>query len=184
MLAINRHGETIIDTLSSTRLKFGDVLLVQGKRRLIEPLVVDNKLLLLEEVSASSMRTEKRHWALAAFGLFLFLSLSRYFLPFEVPLVIAVLISVLLLLATKTVRYAELYTLIDFRLLVLIACMVSFGTAMEKTGTDVYLAALIQNNLGTLRLNRAADRILSADRRADAGRCRIKPPRSSCCRWR
>ena len=148
VLAINRHGETIISTLSSTKLKFGDVLLVQGKRRLIEGLVADNELLLLEEVSASSMRTEKRRWALAAFGLFLALSLSKYCLPFEVPLVVAVLISVLLLLATKTVRYAELYTLIDFRLLVLIACMVSFGTAMEKTGADVYLAALIQNYLG------------------------------------
>jgi di/tricarboxylate transporter len=58
-------------------------------------------------------------------------------------LAICVLLGVLLLLATKTVRYSELYTLIDFRLLVLIACMMSFGVAMEKTGTDKYLANLI-----------------------------------------
>jgi di/tricarboxylate transporter len=148
VLAINRHFETIIDTLSSTRLRFGDVLLVQGKRRLVEPLVVEGELLMLEEVSASSMRTEKRHWALAAFGLFLALSLSKYYLPFEIPLVIAVLLGVLLLLATQTVRHSELYTLIDFRLLVLIACMISFGTAMEKTGADVKLAGLIQDYFG------------------------------------
>jgi di/tricarboxylate transporter len=37
-----------------------------------------------------------------------------------------------------------MYSLIDFRLLVLIACMMSFGVAMEKTGTDIYLAGLIQ----------------------------------------
>ncbi|MGI8469649.1 MAG: SLC13 family permease [Pyrinomonadaceae bacterium] len=148
VLAINRHGETIINTLSSTKLKFGDVLLVQGKRRLIEPLVADRELLMLEEVSASSLRTEKRKWALAAFGLFLALSLSKYFLPMEIPLVVAVLLGVLLLLATKTVRYAELYTLIDFRLLVLIACMLSFGAAMEKTHADVYLAGLIQIYFG------------------------------------
>ncbi len=148
VLAINRHGETIIDTLSSTSLKFGDVLLVQGKRRLVEPLVIEGELLLLEEVSASSMRTEKRRWALSAFGLFLALSLSKYFLPVEIPLVIAVLLGVLLLLATQTVRYAELYSLIDFRLLVLIACMISFGTAMEKTGADTYLAGVIENYFG------------------------------------
>jgi di/tricarboxylate transporter len=148
VLAINRHFETIIDTLSSTRLRFGDVLLVQGKRRLVEPLVVEGELLMLEEVSASSMRTEKRHWALAAFALFLVLSLSKYFLPMEIPLVIAVLLGVLLLLATQTVRHSELYTLIDFRLLVLIACMISFGTAMEKTGADVKLAGLIQDYFG------------------------------------
>lgn len=146
VLAINRHNETIIQTLSSTPLRFGDVLLVQGKRRLVEPLVVNGELLLLEEVSAKSFRTEKRNWALAAFGLFIFLSLSKYYLPIEIPLVIAVLLGVLLLLATKTIRYAELYSLIDFRLLVLIACMISFGTAMEKTHADVFLADFIKNN--------------------------------------
>jgi di/tricarboxylate transporter len=100
-------------------------------------------MLLLEDVSKGSMRTEKRKWALAAFGLFLALSLSKIVTGFEVPLAVAVLLGVLLLLATKTVRYSELYSLIDFRLLVLIACMMSFGIAMEKTGTDKYLASLI-----------------------------------------
>ena len=160
VLAINRHGETFVEKLSEVRLKFGDVLLVQGKRSEIEPLVVDGEMLLLEDVSAGSHRTEKRRWALAAFGLFLLLSLSKFYLgpiapylgsltgiafPGEVPLAIAVLLSVLLLLATRTVRHSELYSLIDFRLLVLIACMMSFGIAMEKTGTDQFLAGLIVN---------------------------------------
>jgi hypothetical protein len=96
--------------------------------------VVEGEMLLLEDVSKGSMRTEKRKWALAAFGLFLALSLSKIVTGFEVPLAVAVLLGVLLLLATKTVRYSELYSLIDFRLLVLIACMMSFGIAMEKTG--------------------------------------------------
>lgn len=148
VLAINRHGETFIEKLSSTPLKFGDVLLVQGKRRLIEPLVTDNEILLLEEVSSSSMRTDKRPWAIAAFVLFLSLSLSKIVIGVDIPLAIAVLIGVLLLLATKTIRYAELYSLIDFRLLVLIACMMSFGTAMEKTETDKFLAGLIESNFG------------------------------------
>jgi di/tricarboxylate transporter len=144
VLAINRHGETFLEKMSGVTLKFGDVLLVQGNRRLIEPFVVQREIMLLEDVSASAARTEKRKWAIAAFGLFLALSLSKIVIGFEVPLAIAVLLGVLLLLATKTVRYAELYTLIDFRLLVLIACMMSFGVAMEKSSADVYLAALIQ----------------------------------------
>jgi di/tricarboxylate transporter len=143
VLAINRHGDTFIEKLSEVRLKFGDVLLVQGKREEIEPLVVEREMLLLEDVSAGALRTEKRKWALAAFGLFLALSLSKIVFNYEIPLAICVLLGVLVLLATKTVRYAELYTLIDFRLLVLIACMMSFGVAMEKTGTDKYLAGLI-----------------------------------------
>lgn len=146
VLAINRHGETFFDKLSEVRLRFGDVLLVQGSREEIEPLVADGEVLLLEDVSATSQRIEKRKWAIAAFLLFLVLSVSKITVGYDIPLAIAVLTGVLLLLATKTVRYAEMYSLIDFRLLVLIACMMSFGVAMEKTGTDLYLAGLIEDN--------------------------------------
>ena len=148
VLAVNRHGETFFKKLSDVALKFGDVLLVQGNRKTIQPYVSEGEMLLLEDVSASGMRTEKRRWAIAAFVLFLSLSLSKVVTGIEVPLTIAVLLGVLLLLATNTIRYAELYSLIDFRLLVLIACMISFGTAMEKTGADVYLAALIRDYFG------------------------------------
>ncbi len=145
VLAVNRHGDTFNKKLSDVSLKFGDVLLVQGNRKTIQPYVSEGEMLLLEDVSASSMRTEKRRWAIAAFGLFLTLSLSKIVTGIEVPLAIAVLLGVLLLLATETIRYSELYSLIDFRLLVLIACMISFGTAMEKTGADIYLAGLIKD---------------------------------------
>lgn len=143
VLAINRHGTTFLEKLSSVKLRFGDVLLVQGSRRSIAPYVTGGEILLLENVSAGSRRTAKRGWAIAAFGLFIALSLSKLVTGYDVPLAVAVLLGVLLLLATQTIRHSELYSLIDFRLLVLIACMMSFGIAMEKTGTDKYLADLI-----------------------------------------
>ncbi|NNF00100.1 MAG: SLC13 family permease [Pyrinomonadaceae bacterium] len=148
VLAISRPGETFYNKLSDIQLKFGDVLLVQGNRKEIEPFVVDREMLLLEDVSASSVRVKKRKWAIAAFALFLALSLSKIVTGYEIPLAMAVLLGVLLLLATKTIRYPELYSLIDFRLLVLIACMMSFGVAMENTGTDQFLAGLIETNFG------------------------------------
>jgi di/tricarboxylate transporter len=146
VLAINRHGETFINKLSSVTLKFGDVLLVQGNRDKVEPLVVEGELLLLEDVSANSVRVEKRRWAVAAFGLFLALSLAKITVGVDIPLPVCVLSGVLLLLATKTVRHSEMYSLIDFKLLVMIACMMSFGVAMEKTGTDVFLAGYVQTH--------------------------------------
>ncbi|MGB7070869.1 MAG: SLC13 family permease [Pyrinomonadaceae bacterium] len=148
VLAINRHGETFFNKLSDVRLKFGDVLLVQGSRQRIEPLAVEGELILLEDVSSNGMRIDKRRWAIAAFLLFLSLSLSKVVIGFDIPLTVCVLAGVLMLLATKTIRYSEMYSLIDFRLLVLIACMMSFGTAMENTGADKYLAGLIESNFG------------------------------------
>lgn len=148
VLAVNRHGQTFIEKLSDLELIFGDVLLVQGKRMLIDPLVIDRELMLLEDVSASSMRVDKRKWAVAAFALFLTLSLTKVVVGYEIPLAVCVLLGVMVLLATKTVRYSEMYDLIDFRLLVLIACMMSFGVAMENTKADVYLAGLIEQYFG------------------------------------
>ena len=148
VLAINRHGDTFINKLSDVSLRFCDVLLVQGRRPDVESLVIDREVLLLEDLSQGNFRIEKRKWAIAAFLVFLGLSLSKITFGIDIPLAVCVLIGVMLLLATKTIRYAEMYPLIDFRLLVLIACMMSFGVAMEKTGTDQFLATMIQNYFG------------------------------------
>ena len=54
----------------------------------------------------------------------------------------------MILLATQSVRMSEVYEIIDWRLLILIACMMSFGVAMEKTRADQYLADLIVRGTG------------------------------------
>jgi len=99
--------------------------------------------LLLEEVSDKQLRPGKRQWALLAFGVFVFFSLTHI-----VPLPIAVLLGVMILLASQSLRMSEVYEIIDWRLLILIACMMSFGVAMEKTRADQYLADLIVKGTG------------------------------------
>jgi di/tricarboxylate transporter len=149
VLAINRHGQTFVNKLSGVKLLFGDVLLVQGNRKGIEPLITDGDVLLLEELTSNAnTRFKKRKWAILAFLLFLFLSLTKVTFGIDTPLAIAVLAGVMLLLVTRTIHHRELYSLINFRVLVLIACMMSFGVAMERTGADKYLAGLINQYVG------------------------------------
>jgi di/tricarboxylate transporter len=138
VLAIDRHGVDLLSKISRVRLRFGDVLLIQASRDHVERLAADGHILLLEEISEKQARPEKRKWALLAFAVFLFFSLTHL-----VPLPIAVLIGVMILLASQSVRMSEVYEIIDWRLLILIACMISFGLAMEKTGADQYVAGLI-----------------------------------------
>ena len=138
VLAINRHGVNLLSKVSRVRLRFGDVLLVQGNREHVEGLARDGQILLLEEISERQTRTGRRPWALLAFGVFLFFSVTHI-----VPLPIAVLSGILILLASRSVRTSEIYEMIEWRLIVLIACMISFGVAMEKTRADQYLAELI-----------------------------------------
>jgi uncharacterized repeat protein (TIGR01451 family) len=143
VLAINRHGVALLSKISTVSLRFGDVLLVQGERQRVEQLTHDGQLLLLEDVSERRGRAPQRRWALLAFAVFLFFSITHL-----LPLSVAVLLGVLILLATRAVRTQEMYDLIEWRLIVLIAGMISFGTAMEKTGADKYLADLIVRSTG------------------------------------
>jgi di/tricarboxylate transporter len=99
--------------------------------------------LLLEEISKRQARPSKRRWALLAFGVFLFFSVTHL-----VPLPVAVLLGVLVLLASRSLRTSEMYEMIEWRLIILIACMISFGLAMEKTGADQYLADFIVSGTG------------------------------------
>jgi di/tricarboxylate transporter len=143
VLAINRHGVDLLLKISRVKLRFGDVLLIQGTREQVEAFAAEGYILLLEEISERQARPEKRRWALFAFLVFLFFSLTHL-----VPLPIAVLLGVMILLASQSLRMTEVYGLIDWRLLILIACMISFGVAMEKTGADQYLADLIVGATG------------------------------------
>jgi di/tricarboxylate transporter len=144
VLAINRHGMALLTKLSTVTLRFGDVLLVQGTKECVERLTGDGHVLMLEGgLSGQRDRADKRWWAAGAFVVFLFFSVLH--LP-QVPLSVAVLLGVLILLGSRAVLLQEVYELIDWRLIVLIAGMISFGTAMEKTGADQYLADIIVRN--------------------------------------
>jgi di/tricarboxylate transporter len=142
-LAINRHGVNLLSKLSNVKLRFGDVLLLQGNREHVENLAAEDQILLLEEISRRQVRHKKMRWSLLAFGVFLFLSLTHL-----LPLPVAVLLGVLILLGTRALRTSEIYEMIEWRLIILIACMISFGLAMEKTGADQYLADLIVRGTG------------------------------------
>ena len=143
VLAINRHGVNLLSKMSSVKLRFGDVLLIQGNRKQVEDLAASGEVLLLEEISEQQVRSSKSRWALLAFGVFMFFSITHF-----VPLPVAVLLGTLILLASQSLRSQEMYEMIEWRLIVLIACMISFGVAMEKTGADQYLADLIVRGTG------------------------------------
>ena len=146
VLAINRHGMALLTKLSNVTLKFGDVLLVQGRKENVERLKTDGHVVLLEGESGTRERAGKRVWAVLAFAVFLLFSITHLF---GVPLSVAVLFGVLILLASRAVHTQEMYDLIDWRLIVLIAGMISFGTAMETSGADQYLADLIVKNFSS-----------------------------------
>ncbi|MCP4316355.1 MAG: hypothetical protein GY789_10145 [Hyphomicrobiales bacterium] len=137
-LAIYRRGHAYPARIGNMRLKVGDVMLLQGPGDELKRLKGNLNLWGLSQVE--SHVPTKRHGliALAALALAILFGSAGF-----IPLSIALLIAVVVLVVTGCATMSDAYSMIEWRLLVLIAGLTSFGPAMQKTGTADFLAGYI-----------------------------------------
>jgi di/tricarboxylate transporter len=138
VIAIYRHGHPLATRLARLPLRAGDVLLLQGKPECFRLLTDSADLFILQEIEHQPARRRK---GLYTVGMFLIAVLASSL--GWLPLPIAFLLAALGVIATRLITMEEAYKLIDWRLLILIAGMTSFGLAMQKTGAAAWLAGLI-----------------------------------------
>lgn len=138
VIAIYRRGHTLATRLAALPLLAGDVLLLQGRPERFRLLADNADLWILQEMEHQPARRRKGFYAIGIFLLAVLASSLGW-----LPLPIAFLLAALGVIATRLITMEEAYGLIDWRLLVLIAGMTSFGLAMQKTGAAEYLAGLI-----------------------------------------
>jgi di/tricarboxylate transporter len=138
VLAVFRRGQAYPARIENIRFKVGDVLLLQGPRENIERLKGNLDLWGLVPVDRQAPTRREGLLALAALGIAILLGSTGI-----LPLSISVLMAVLVLALTRSISMQDAYTMIDWRLLILIAGMTSFGFAMQKSGAAGYLAEFI-----------------------------------------
>jgi di/tricarboxylate transporter len=143
VLAINRQGITLRSKLSDIALRIGDVLLIEGSKDRIKEVVEEGDLNFLGELSEIRSRPEKAIYAIVIFVLTIAAGTFRI-MPFSS----AIVIGILLMFLTKTITPVEAYNAIEWRILVLIGCMIAFGAAMEKSGTAEFLSNHMVSLLG------------------------------------
>ena len=138
VLAIYRHGQSLLEGIGETVLRVGDLLLVQGPDDRVEALRNLPGLSILEEVPEPLYNPRKGLYAVALFAAAV-LAGSLGWMPVSIAFLSAAALAVLL----RCISTEKAYEFIDWRLLILIGGMTAFGTAMEKTGTAQYLATHI-----------------------------------------
>lgn len=145
VLAISRRAGVVRSRIADTRMRLGDVLLVQGDAAHIAALQTDNAFDVLGLVEPPRVEPGK---AVLVVGIFLFaLTLGTL----EVlPLAAAMLLGAVLVFVTGLITPDDAYRTVEWRILVLIASMLSLGTAMEHTGTATYLADQLVTLVGDL----------------------------------
>lgn len=138
VLALHRKGRGRPLKIGDLPLRVGDVLLLLAPPERLARLQRNRDVWVLGEVPHLPKRRRKGWIALAALVGGVVLGSTGL-----VPLPIALLLAALTVVLSGAIGVEEMYGLVDWRLLVLIGSMTSFGLAMEETGAARYLAQAI-----------------------------------------
>lgn len=138
VLAVYRRDQSRPARIENLQLRAGDVLLLQGPEQEMASLHGDPDLRLLSRVEKAVVTPRAGLMTLGAMGAAVLVSATGL-----VPLSFAFLLAILFVVVAGNISMAEAYTFIEWRLLVLIAAMSSFGLAMEQSGAATYVAGYI-----------------------------------------
>lgn len=135
VLALRRGNAVIHERLGRTQLREGDVLLLQGPKDAIRGLQANNDLVVLEQLEKDLPTVNRKRLALLIAALVVLLP------AFElIPLVAAVLLGTVAMVATGCLRAGELQRSIRLDVILLLGSLSSFSAALEKTGLAGALA--------------------------------------------
>ncbi len=143
VLGVHRRGETIRRKISKIPLQVGDVLLLEGARDNLSALEDDSVVRVLSSLEGKIPNQKNAPIAILAFlGAILIAALGWVSFP------VAVFLGVLVVFVTRTLTPDEAYRQVEWRAVILIACMLSLGAALDHTGAAQFLADQIVRLVG------------------------------------
>lgn len=135
LLAISRQGRGISGRLDSTRLKQGDLLLVQGPRETLAQSVSALSLLPLASGDLSLGKPRRIILAVSIFAIGIMATVLEL-VPISVSLLTVAVVMVLIgMVPTK-----DLYKSIDWPIIILLAAMIPVGSALDTVGGSALIA--------------------------------------------
>ena len=143
VLAIRQRGEIIFDKLSSVKLMEGDMLLVLGQKKEIKNLETKKLVVTLSEYQKKKTNFRKAIPAvLIGIGVILAATFNL------TTILISAMVGALLMVLTGTLKPMEAYNAVEWKVIFMMAGVLSMGTALEKTGGAKLIADYIQSTLG------------------------------------
>lgn len=135
LLAVARKNRQINKQLEKIKFQPGDVLLLQADIHRIDDILKDIGCLPLADRGYSITNKNKIIFALSVFSLAIIAVLSNI-----LPVEIAFTICSLLMILFKIVPLKELYTSVDWPVVVLLGAMLPVGVALETSGAAAMIA--------------------------------------------
>jgi len=143
VLAIWRQGQAMISDLPHLPLRFGDALLLHGRRAKFSLVGQDPDFLVLTEAAQEAPKLERMKISLCIFaGVILSVVLGL------LPIYIAAVIGSALMVMTSCLTMEEAYRSIEWKAVFLIAGMLPLGVALDQTGAARLLAEGVVSLVG------------------------------------
>lgn len=143
VLAVRHREELVQENISELTLRAGDLLIIYATEEEIHDLVDQKVVIILSERKVKKINYRKAIPALIiAVGVVMFAA-------FEVTsILISSMVGCLLLVTTSTIKPKEAYESIEWKVIFMMAGVLSMGTALEKTGGDKIISEFVFENLG------------------------------------
>ena len=145
VLVIWRQGRAHRSDLRDMALRFGDAVLLYGRREKIRLLGSEPDFLVLTEPAVETVRHKKAPVAVGILVLILLPVLFGY-----LPIAIAAVVGATLMVLLRCLTMEEAYRYIEWPAVFLIAGMLPLGIAMEQTGAANLIANGVISALGSL----------------------------------
>lgn len=145
VLAIRKRNELIQENISDVNIKEGDLLLLYATREELNAILQQNNLILLSEHKEAKINYKKAIPALLiAIGVVMAAALNI------TSILISGLVGCLLLITTSVLKPKEAYDAIEWKVIFMMAGVLSMGTALEKTGGAEIISDFIFDTFGGL----------------------------------
>ncbi len=143
VLAIRHRGEILYENLPDVTLKEGDMILLKASSAEVDVLTSKNLVVMLSEHKTKRLNYKKAIPAIIiAMGVVLAASLNI------TSILISSMVGALMLVITSTLTPKEAYQAVEWKVIFMMAGVLSMGTALEKTGGADQIAVFINNSLG------------------------------------
>jgi di/tricarboxylate transporter len=147
VLAIRHHGQILREKLSDATLSAGDVLLIEIRNTRLKAFKQNQDFIITSEQQTVEFRRNKVFLALLIVaGVVISASIGL------APIVVSAVVGAILLILVGCITLDEAYNAIEWKIIFLLAGVLSLGIALEKTGAAQMIASQLISSVGTLHL--------------------------------
>jgi di/tricarboxylate transporter len=147
VLAMRHRGRLLREKLSETVLSAGDLLLIEIHRERLNAFKRNADFIVTSEKQTVEFRRNKVFIAAAIVaGVVLAASLN------VAPIVVAAVVGAILLILLGCITLDEAYQAIEWKIIFLLAGVLSLGIALEKTGAAAVISSNIVSSVGAFGL--------------------------------